>query len=346
MSEQTNAPGQRVEILSARFETYVKCPYCGATHDTEGWRENTNVFCEYCHKEFRLGAHDESEQSKRNETDGTSDGNSVNPSTIVARQDADASVETEEGGIVMFAGLLPVCKNCLKPEMNCDCDVPFEPLRKAPTQECGMRKALEPYMAALLSAFATAWKDNPPENGFIQTVPFPEIGSLELQIRRVEGGKTAAESLAELRGENERLKSLKPRCCEFFRGGVPICDECIEVFKSLGSITDKDIERHRVFQQEVRNSIVEVGNVTVERDYLRTQLATAQEELRVERERLDWLLSSGAHLAYSLDGEFCWLHRAYDPDGEETGTVAKNLNGVFSDPRAAIDAARERKGGE
>ena len=33
------------------------------------------------------------------------------------------------GGIVLAFGLFPVCRICRKPEMNCDCDVPFEPLR-------------------------------------------------------------------------------------------------------------------------------------------------------------------------------------------------------------------------
>ncbi len=31
--------------------------------------------------------------------------------------------------IVLAFGLFPVCRICYKPEMNCDCDVPFEPLR-------------------------------------------------------------------------------------------------------------------------------------------------------------------------------------------------------------------------
>lgn len=47
-------------------------------------------------------------------------------------QDAVASVETKEsrkeGGLVLFAGLFPICRHCAKPEMNCDCEVAFEPL--------------------------------------------------------------------------------------------------------------------------------------------------------------------------------------------------------------------------
>ena len=55
-----------------------------------------------------------------------------------ASQDAVSSMEAKEGGkegskegsIMLFAGLFPVCKYRFKPEMNCDCDVPFEPFRE------------------------------------------------------------------------------------------------------------------------------------------------------------------------------------------------------------------------
>lgn len=48
-----------------------------------------------------------------------------------AGKDAVAPVEAKEGSLVLFAGLLPICRHCFKPRMNCDCDVAFEPLRES-----------------------------------------------------------------------------------------------------------------------------------------------------------------------------------------------------------------------
>ncbi len=56
-----------------------------------------------------------------------------------------------------------------------------------------------------------------------------------------------------------------------------------------------------------------------------------------DKMRLDWLTKSGAHVAFSKDGDDCWLHWAYDPNDEEGGSV--NQKGTYLSPRAAIDAA-------
>jgi hypothetical protein len=50
-------------------------------------------------------------------------------------QDAVASVEAEEGRLVLAFGLFPICRHCFMPRMNCDCDVPFEPLRSERTAD-------------------------------------------------------------------------------------------------------------------------------------------------------------------------------------------------------------------
>lgn len=62
---------------------------------------------------------------------GTSSTDASSTSAAIQRtnQDAVASVEAKEGRIVLWAGLLPICRHCFKPRMNCDCDVLFEPFR-------------------------------------------------------------------------------------------------------------------------------------------------------------------------------------------------------------------------
>ena len=56
-----------------------------------------------------------------------------------------------------------------------------------------------------------------------------------------------------------------------------------------------------------------------------------------DTERLDWLTSSGAMVAFSKDGDDCWLHWPYDPDDEEGESF--NQAGCFASVREAIDAA-------
>ncbi len=63
-------------------------------------------------------------------------------------------------------------------------------------------------------------------------------------------------------------------------------------------------------------------------------------ELERDRERLEWWFQNPWHIAYSKDGDDCWLHWAYDYRDEECGP----WNGPKGDsPRACIDAARERE---
>jgi hypothetical protein len=60
------------------------------------------------------------------------------------------------------------------------------------------------------------------------------------------------------------------------------------------------------------------------------------ENLRKDKARLDWLIHSGAHIAFSTDGDDCWMHHNYDPQDEER----QPWNGpIFRDSRDAIDAA-------
>lgn len=51
--------------------------------------------------------------------------------------------------------------------------------------------------------------------------------------------------------------------------------------------------------------------------------------------RLEWLARSGAHIAYSKDGDCCWLHWAYD--GSDDVRKSKNQLGIFDSFREAID---------
>ncbi len=64
--------------------------------------------------------------------------------------------------------------------------------------ECPDRGAATLYCAAIVCGFSRAWKEDAPANGIAASFDFPEIGRLEIQIRRVEG-KTASESIGELR---------------------------------------------------------------------------------------------------------------------------------------------------
>jgi hypothetical protein len=46
--------------------------------------------------------------------------------------------------IFLAFGLFPICRICYKPEMNCDCDVPFEPLRSKSKARALLRPVNEP----------------------------------------------------------------------------------------------------------------------------------------------------------------------------------------------------------
>jgi len=54
--------------------------------------------------------------------------------------------------------------------------------------------------------------------------------------------------------------------------------------------------------------------------------------LGLDHQRLEWLTHSDALLAYSQDGDDCWLHWPYEEGGV-------NQVGTFDSPREAIDAA-------
>lgn len=59
-------------------------------------------------------------------------------------------------------------------------------------------------------------------------------------------------------------------------------------------------------------------------------------ELQKDRKRLRWLFRNPACIAYSKDGDDCWLYWVYDPHDEERGP----FNGpIAASPEAAIDAA-------
>lgn len=55
----------------------------------------------------------------------------------------------------------------------------------------------------------------------------------------------------------------------------------------------------------------------------------------------DWLVQSGANIAYSKDGDDCWLHWPYDPNDEEGSSF--NQKGKFDSPLAAVEAAMKEK---
>jgi hypothetical protein len=69
-----------------------------------------------------------------------------------------------------------------------------------------------------------------------------------------------------------------------------------------------------------------------------TSLREKVEELEADKRRLEGLARSGAKIAYSRDGETCWLHWPYGKDGDYEG-VAENQEGAYYDFREAIDTA-------
>lgn len=61
-----------------------------------------------------------------------------------------------------------------------------------------------------------------------------------------------------------------------------------------------------------------------------------------DKQRLDWLVTSGACVAHSRDGDCCWLHWAFgDPSDFESETCFQQ--GTYDSPREAIDAAMSGK---
>ena len=72
----------------------------------------------------------------------------------------------------------------------------FELLRehwKAPAET----NALTLYAVSFAAGFAKAWKENPPPNGIVWSGTFPEIGKVEISLRKSDG-KTPAEAIKEL----------------------------------------------------------------------------------------------------------------------------------------------------
>lgn len=64
--------------------------------------------------------------------------------------------------------------------------------------------AMTLYLVSLLCGVQAEWLLNIPDNGFIASTTLPEVGKVEIAIRRFDG-KSAAESLRELQAENDRL---------------------------------------------------------------------------------------------------------------------------------------------
>jgi hypothetical protein len=61
----------------------------------------------------------------------------------------------------------------------------------------GETDALTLYAASIIAGFATAWKDKPPANGTLHHLVFPEIGTVELCVRKIDG-KPASKVIQEL----------------------------------------------------------------------------------------------------------------------------------------------------
>lgn len=55
-----------------------------------------------------------------------------------------------------------------------------------------------------------------------------------------------------------------------------------------------------------------------------------------------FLAQSGAQIAYSRDGDDCWLHWPYG-EGEE-GDSPRNQGGVYASPIEAIEAEMKKRG--
>lgn len=78
-----------------------------------------------------------------------------------------------------------------------------------------------------------------------------------------------------------------------------------------------------------------------------TQLRAENEELKRDKERLDWLVSHGAFISHSRDGEVCNVWFSHDPDDDGGGAVPVEgyPQKCYYYPRAAIDAARKQGDG-
>lgn len=66
------------------------------------------------------------------------------------------------------------------------------------------------------------------------------------------------------------------------------------------------------------------------------RLTAENAELRRDRARLEFLLHHPCFVAYSLDGDDCWLHWAWDPQDEERQPWN---DPKANSPREAIDLA-------
>lgn len=140
-------------------ECWHECCECGTKTDQAWGRAKRRIE----QLEMKLKAANEAKETKNGtiqaETSRTiaGTGDSAGPSSQGTGQDAVVSVEAKEGGLVLFAGLLPVCQHCFKPRTNCDCDAPFEPLC-AQSAETALQEARRDLGRRLASAGIEAWR--------------------------------------------------------------------------------------------------------------------------------------------------------------------------------------------
>jgi hypothetical protein len=66
--------------------------------------------------------------------------------------------------------------------------------------------AMTLYCASLMAGFAAAWQNDPPENGFVHSVEFKDIGRLMIEVRR-EDGKSVVQAIREVTARAEAAEA-------------------------------------------------------------------------------------------------------------------------------------------
>lgn len=72
-----------------------------------------------------------------------------------------------------------------------------------------------------------------------------------------------------------------------------------------------------------------------------SKVASAPSSAPTDSERLDWLISRGAYVSHSRDGDVCNVWFSHDPDDDSGGPVPVEgyPQKCYIDAREAIDAA-------
>lgn len=134
--------------------------------------------------------------------------------------------------------------------------------------------------------------------------------------------------LAALLTENKALRVGKAEALQ-------LAKDCLDAAKAQGLAL-------------VKQTLAEYADVPIGEhfEFRNTRAERAESELsqlRADMARLLWLAQSGALVAFSKDGDDCWLHWPHNPDDEE-GDAVNQKGGPFDSIREAIDAQMKTEG--